>query len=58
MHTKFSSENMNGKDHLGDLDVDGTVILKLILNSVRVYELDSSSFFDHCNEHVGSIKDQ
>jgi len=31
MHTKFLSENLNGGDHLEDLDVDGKTILEWIL---------------------------
>jgi hypothetical protein len=32
MHTKFYSDNLKGRDHLGDRDVDGRAILKWILN--------------------------
>lgn len=28
MHTKFQSENLSGRDHLKDLEVDGRTILK------------------------------
>jgi hypothetical protein len=31
MHTKFWSENLKGKDHSEDLDVDGKIILEWIL---------------------------
>jgi hypothetical protein len=31
MHTIFGLESLKGRDHLGDLDVDGRIILKLIL---------------------------
>jgi hypothetical protein len=31
MHTKFRSENLQGRDHLEDLSVDGRLILELIL---------------------------
>jgi hypothetical protein len=35
---------MKERDHLGDLDVDGRVILKLILNKVRGCGLDSTGW--------------
>jgi hypothetical protein len=28
MHTKFWSDNMKGRDHTEDLDIDGQIILK------------------------------
>jgi hypothetical protein len=31
MHTKFRSENVNGRDHTEDLGVDGKVIIEWIL---------------------------
>jgi hypothetical protein len=31
MHIKFWLENPRGKDHLGDLGIDGTMLLKEIL---------------------------
>jgi len=31
MHTNFWSENLNGRDHLKDLGVDGKIILEWIL---------------------------
>jgi hypothetical protein len=31
MHTKFLSENLEGRYHLGDLGVGGWIILKWIL---------------------------
>jgi hypothetical protein len=31
MHTKFLSENLKGRDHSGDLEVDVRVILEWIL---------------------------
>jgi hypothetical protein len=35
MPTKFWFKNLNGRDHLGDLDVDQRILLKWILkNSV------------------------
>jgi hypothetical protein len=39
MHTKFWLENMKERDHLEDLLVDGSIILKSILNKqgVRVW---------------------
>jgi hypothetical protein len=30
MHTRFWSENLEGRDHLGDLGVDGRIILEWI----------------------------
>jgi hypothetical protein len=30
--TQFWSENLKGIEHLGDLDVDGRIILKWLLN--------------------------
>jgi hypothetical protein len=32
LHTKFLSANLKGADHLGDIGVDGMMILKWILN--------------------------
>lgn len=32
MHTIFWSENLKGTDYFGDLSIDGTKILKYILN--------------------------
>jgi hypothetical protein len=39
MHTQFLSENLKGRDHLENIDVDGRVILKWILKKYggRVY---------------------
>jgi hypothetical protein len=31
MHEEFYSGNTQGRDHLGDLGVDGSIILKCIL---------------------------
>jgi hypothetical protein len=31
MRTKFWSENVKGSDHMGDLGLDGKIILKCIL---------------------------
>jgi hypothetical protein len=31
MHTGFWCRNLRGRDHLGDLDIDGSRILKLML---------------------------
>jgi hypothetical protein len=28
-HTKYQSENLKGRDHMGDLGVEGKIILKL-----------------------------
>jgi hypothetical protein len=30
MHTQFWFENMKGRDHFGDLGVDGRIILKWV----------------------------
>jgi hypothetical protein len=56
MLTKFSLKNVNESDHLRELGVDGEVILKWILNSVRVYGLDSSGCYDNCNGTVSSAR--
>jgi hypothetical protein len=32
VHTTFLSENLKGRDHFGDLNVDGNLILKWMLN--------------------------
>jgi hypothetical protein len=32
MNATFYMENLKGRDHLGDLDIDGRVIFKLIVN--------------------------
>jgi hypothetical protein len=34
MNTKVWSENVKGRDHLGDLGVNERIILKLMLNRV------------------------
>jgi hypothetical protein len=31
MHTNFLLEYLKGRDHLGDLDINGNIILKYIL---------------------------
>jgi hypothetical protein len=31
MHTKSYVKNLKGRDHMGDLDIDGSVILKWTL---------------------------
>jgi hypothetical protein len=31
MHTTFQSENLKGRDNLGELGIDGRIILKCIL---------------------------
>jgi hypothetical protein len=31
MHTQFWSENLKGRDHFEDLDVDGRIVLEWIL---------------------------
>jgi hypothetical protein len=37
MHTKFYLENLEGRDQLGDLNVDGSIILQEVLE--RNYHL-------------------
>jgi hypothetical protein len=39
MNTKFCSESMTVKDILGDLDIDRSVILKLIVENQGVDDL-------------------
>jgi hypothetical protein len=34
MHTKFWSDNLREKDHFGDLDVSGIIIVRWILEKV------------------------
>jgi hypothetical protein len=34
MHTELQPENVRGKDHLGDLCVDGRIILKWMLKKL------------------------
>jgi hypothetical protein len=36
MHTKILSENLNGRDHLEDLGINKSMILKRILNKEGV----------------------
>jgi hypothetical protein len=36
IHTKCSPENLKGTDHFGYLDIDGRIILKLILKKQDV----------------------
>jgi hypothetical protein len=43
------SENVKGRGHLRDIDIDGRIIFKRILNRVA----DSC---EHGNKHLGSIK--
>jgi hypothetical protein len=42
MYTKFSSENLNGRDHSEDLSEDERIILERILNIWGGCRLDSS----------------
>jgi len=35
MHTKFWSENLNGRDHIAYLGVDGKIILDCIIGELR-----------------------
>jgi hypothetical protein len=39
MSTKFWSENVKGKDHLGDESIDGRMILKCILKTRLQYDV-------------------
>jgi hypothetical protein len=39
-NTKFLPENLKGRGHIEDLDVDRRIILKCILNRVGVFGLD------------------
>jgi hypothetical protein len=32
IHTKFELENLKGRDNLGNLGVDGRILIKFILN--------------------------
>jgi hypothetical protein len=41
MYTKFWSENLQGKDHLPDVDADGRIILQFDFKEVGC-ELDST----------------
>jgi hypothetical protein len=54
MHTKLQSGSLKGRAQLGDLDVDGRIILKLILSNygVRVWT-DSTGSCDTL--HVWSM---
>jgi hypothetical protein len=36
MHTEFQSKNLKGRDHLEDLSIDGSVILKCVLKKYGV----------------------
>jgi hypothetical protein len=40
MHTVLQWNNLNERDHLGDLDVDGQMILKWILEKYSVSGLN------------------
>jgi len=42
MHTKFWSGNMNGRDHIEELGVDGKVILRVDLRRIGWDVVDSS----------------
>jgi hypothetical protein len=33
MHKKFYIEYLKGRDHLGNLDIDGSILFKWILNN-------------------------
>lgn len=42
IYVTFWSENMKGKVQLGDMGIDGKVLLKWILNMIGRREVDSS----------------
>jgi hypothetical protein len=65
VHTKLRSGKLVERNHLGDIGVDGNIILKLVLwNMVRRWRLDSVGsgsspvvgFCENSNEPVGSLK--
>jgi hypothetical protein len=41
MHFKLQSEHLKGRDHFGDLEVGGKVILKLIRNLQKIIKNQS-----------------
>jgi hypothetical protein len=53
MYTKFLSENLKGRDHLGDLCVDGKITLRWSLAHDSV---QWQAFVNISNEPFGSIK--
>jgi len=42
MHTNPQSENLTGRGHLGDLGIDGRIILKTIMNRIWWCGMDAS----------------
>jgi hypothetical protein len=56
--TKFWSENLTGGYNLGDIGVDGRIILQWILekNAVKMGLSPVVDFCEHGNEPLGSIK--
>jgi hypothetical protein len=42
IHRIYGSENLKERDHLEDLGEDGKIILKRILNRMRICGLDST----------------
>jgi hypothetical protein len=63
MHTKVWSENLKGRDHSEDLDIDRRIVFEWILGKLRC-EQDSSGprqepvagYWEHGNEPSRSIK--
>jgi hypothetical protein len=59
---KFWLENMNGRDHLEDVGVDGKILLEFILGEwCGLYSSGSGQGLvagrcEHCNKPLGSIK--
>jgi hypothetical protein len=65
IHTKFWAENLNGRDYLEDLGMDGREILKWILKKcdvrvgtgfiwLRMWTV--TCFCEHCNELSDSMR--
>lgn len=40
MHVKFYSEKPDRTDHLGDLEVDGSAIEKVVMNTIESYRVN------------------
>jgi hypothetical protein len=58
VHIDVWSENLKGRYHSGDKDIDTNIILKWIFNRVRGCGLDSSLLgsSDQSNKTLSSIK--
>jgi hypothetical protein len=59
MHTQLQTENLSGKDHLRDTDVESWIILKLILMCGGVdwiHLAEERVCFVHVNESFGYTK--